>query len=549
MQIKYHKPTAGTGKATLYLARIIDNEVKVLAYAGSAPISTSGSAIKTLSWGVNWTISYPPSQIYIMIQYHVGGNYPGAEPVGSTTSRTVSQYLRYNSTTDHYIGNTSLSSWTAGLPLGSPYFEPAVKYINTDQIPVANVGISGNTLSVPLADVTTPASDSSTISAAYEMAVAYFVLGGMDLKTVVTELLRAAGLVPDIPGTALPGSTTFYTSSTYDYLTCVQELIRGGNCGIRASIAEPGKIEVRPRDTIDGTPVASFTTAPDGSGERSITSHNLTAHWMAEKATQAILAENATSSGLPLAIETDDALMDGSLCRELQSPLRGITADSSMGTHLLLATAAGGKMVQLHTNIYEGEMVLVGYRSDIWNLDGASAGGKPITIKVPEYGANGTAIPTEVEFSGGCTRVSLNNIRTADRSEIARSMGLTGDAISNTARTLPDTSFIFARYDDYTTQETGIAEDSVTLVEFLQDGGTVLASQNDAGYLKTVSDAAGYLHVCAVMPSSPGGYATNDPIAAVRFTMGGTTRTAVLDNPKYAVGGQAIHCDIRMREA
>lgn len=506
-------------------------------------------ATATLTWSVDWTIDGPAADYVIGIRYRTDGNQSGATYKGATDPQTVPTSRYYFTYGDKTGSDWNFIPYESTLQ-GWSFPEVAVTFDYPDTIPTADVGISGAALSVPLGDVTTPSGAYiSTLRAAYQLAIAYQVFGGTDIYTVVHEMIEHAGLVPDIPAGALLGQTTYYTSSTYDYLTCVQELIKGGNYGARASIEEPGCIIIRPRHTIDDTPAASFSTAPGGSGEHAIVSHNMTAHWMAEKATQAIIAEDATTSGLPLAIETDDALMDGSLCRELQSPLRGITADSSMGTHLLLATAAGGKMVQLHTNIYEGEIVLAGYRSEIWNLAGDHAGGKPISIEVPEYGAQGTAVPTAVEFGGGCTRVSLDNIRTADRSEVARSMGLTGDAISNTARTLPNTSYIFARYDDYTTQETGLAPGSVTAVEFLADGGTVLASQTDTNFIKTAEDAAGYLHICTVMPATIAGYAASTPIAAVRFTMGGTARTAVLDNPKYALGGQALHADIRVRRA
>ena len=505
---------------------------------------------KTLTWSVDWTIDAPASDYVIGVWVANTNSNLYAAYMGSSAPQTAPVDRFYWKYGDTPYSEDGLWHFTPGIGTGNTaYPEVAVLFDYHDTIPRADVSVSGLTLSVPIADVTVKNVDCiSTPRPAYQLTVSYQVYNGTSISSIVTDLLTAAGLVPDIPGGSLLGMTTYYTTSTYDYLTCILELIKGNNYGARASVTEPGKIEVRPRETIDDTSVVSYSTAPGGSAEHAIISHNLTAHWMAEKATQAILAENVTSSGLPLAIESDDRLLDGSLAEELQSPLRGITADSSMGTHLLLATAAGGQMVQLHTNVYEGEIVLTGYRTEIWNLSGSNACGRPIGLEVPEYGAQGTAIPTAVEFGGGCTKVTLDNIRTADRSEVARSMGLTGDAISNTSRTLPNTSYIFARYDDYATQETGISTGTVTAVEFLADGGTVLASQTDTTYIKTVEDAAGYFHICTVLPASVAGYATSTPISAVRFTMGGSSRTAVLDNPKYALGGQALHADIRFRE-
>ena len=99
------------------------------------------------------------------------------------------------------------------------------------------------------------------------------------------------------------GTTTYYTSSTYDFLTCIQEMVRGANYGLQMPVTGPGLVRVLPRQTVSDTPAAGFATdmEPSTPGERVILSHSLTQHWMAEKATVAMLAENATESGLPLA--------------------------------------------------------------------------------------------------------------------------------------------------------------------------------------------------------------------------------------------------------
>jgi hypothetical protein len=273
---------------------------------------------------------------------------------------------------------------------------------------------------------------------------------------------------------------------------------------------------------------------------------------MAEKATAAYLSENSTESGLPLALETDDELMEGSLVKALQSPLRGVTVDETLGTHRLMALAAGGKVRQLHTNIIEGTVTLAGYRADIWELtSGSYAGGLPIRLIVPQYGFDGTAIPTAIELGDGITKVTLDNIRTADRSEVARSMGLTADAISNTSQKLPATSYIFAKMDTYTTQEAGMALGTVTLVRWILQDGTEATRQDNANLIKTVADSAGYAHVCAVKGESVYGWAAdpNNPIAAVEFTMDGVAYTVPLANTKFAIAGQRLHTDIRFRKA
>lgn len=541
------------------LYRISNGQVSY-AYGGDPlyyelPSASASSADYTeteLTINVDWEIPSPAGEYFIAL--FIDASIRGF--VKCATSSHICATTYHKKSVLDLRAPSSLSAYTAGpIPAwvtGQPtyYFEPGIIFDYTDTVQGSDIVITENYVDVPKQDVTTPSNAcATTVDPAYQLYIDYMIASATELLTVATELVTAAGLTPDLAAGASIGATTFYQTSTFDYLTCIQEILRGGNYGIRASITEPGKAEIYPRNTIDDTPAAELTTAPYGTGERKVVSHQLTAHWMAEKATQAMIAENATSSGLPIALETDDALLDGSLVKALQTPLRGMTADSTMGTHLLMAVSAGGKVNQLHTNIIEGTMVLAGYRTDIWNLSGDRVGGKPVTITVPEYGAHGIAVPTEIELGNGCTRVSLDNIRGADRSEQARSMGLTQDAISNNASQIPATAYIFARFDDYATEQSGVTPGTVTSVEFIADGGSVLATQNDTNYIRTVTDAVGYLHICAVLPASVTGYAANTPVTQVRFTMDGTARTAVLDNPKYALAGQAMHADIRVRRS
>lgn len=387
-----------------------------------------------------------------------------------------------------------------------------------------------------------------TLDPAIGFIISYFISGAASIQGIVKDLISGAGLTEDTIVTDM-GQTTYYSTSTYDYLTCIQELIAGGRYGIEASIGEAGKIIVRRMHTTAETPVASFTTDPSSAGEQAILAHDLTAHWMAEKATQAYIAENATSSGLPVALETDDALMNNSLVEIMQCPLRSVITDNSLGTHDLMANAAGGKMVQLHTNVFEGKMTLAGYRLDIWDFTASYCGGMPIGIDVPEYGAQGTAVPTEIIFGNGVTQVSLDNIRSAERNEISNSMSKTDDAISNNASSVPNSVYIFARLDTYETKN-GVTPGAITSVSLLDSTG-VTYTQSDGTYIKTAKDSAGYIHVLAVFRTAdvPGGYAPVRPIERVAVTWNGVQRIAIFDNPKYAYGGQNVHVDIRMKSA
>lgn len=509
--------------------------------------STSRTEYKNVEWAVGWNIAGPPGEYFLGMQVTVdkSGAWYGYGWHGSTSRRTTSTY---------YISGDG-SSWSQ-VSSGDYLPEIACDFTRESVVTASSVIYSGTSVAVPHSAVPHPSAAYLTIlNSAMRIYLDYFILAGTTLQSIVRELIVAAGMEPDLdPGIDL-GTTTYYTSSTFDYLTCIQEIVRGGRYGLRMPVTEPGMVKVLPRHTVDDTPVAEFTTDMDPSvvGERVILSHSLTQHWMAEKATVAMMAENSTESGLPLAFETDDELMDGSLVKALQSPLRGVGADATLGTHQLMANAAGGRIVQLHTNVMEGQIVVAGYRTDVWVMAssqaGDYAGGNPVRIAVPEAGVDAVAIPTEIELGDGTTKITLDNIRRADRSEVARSMGLTADAISNNTQSLPSTCFVFAKVGTYATQETGITPGTVTQVQWLKDGGTAAATQSDANYIRTAEDAAGYYHVCAVMGASPVGYAPDTPITHVAFTMGGTVYKAVLDNPKYSLGGQALHADIRFRKA
>ena len=269
----------------------------------------------------------------------------------------------------------------------------------------------------------------------------------------------------------------------------------------------------------------SISTDPTAEGEKVILSHQLTAHWASEKATVAYIAENALASGLPLALETDDGLMAGALTEALQVPLSSVTVDNTLGTHDMIAHRAGGAIKKLHTNVIEGTVALAGYRPGIWDLAGAGIGGLPIEVDVPEYRAQGVAIPTEVELGGGTTTIKLDNIRTQDRSGVAQSMGLVEGTVANDATLLPKTVYIFGKADDEHDNQVwpGYTFKELASIIIMRADGTV-AGQTNANYLRAVTDEAGYLHLLAVFPAD-GGTWTSPSRLTPRPPRGQSTRT------------------------
>lgn len=497
----------------------------------------TGQVERTFHWSVNWTLNGPASNYRIGAEYEAGGS-SYYRTRGYKWSET-----RYTATS--YQKSSNGSTWS-DVADSEKLPEVAIKFSrNNGSLPVGSLTASGNTIIVPESLIPAPAGTYlSTLAPKGRYIVAsYFSANSSFLMSIAEDLIRDAGLKPSVE-ISDNASTSYYTSSTFDYQTCVLELLKAGHYGLKPSDVDPGTVRILPKHTVDESPILNVSTAPGGEDARRIVSHDITAHWMAEKATVAYIAENTTSSGLPIALESDDALMDDSLVSDLGSPLRSVTADTTLGTHALLANTAGGKMVQLHTNVFEGSLTLAGYVTAIWDLFGLGAGGQPIGVEIPEYGASGVAVPTEVVFEDGVSKVKLDNIRTADRSEVANSMGLTADAISNTASSLPETVYIFARADTYNAQEYGLTV-SPTKVEILTGSGTTLFTQTSATYIKYTEDAAGYGHVLAIMQDASA-IAPSDPIKAVRINDGIWCR---VDNPKFAYDGQTVHVDVRFKHA
>ena len=380
------------------------------------------------------------------------------------------------------------------------YPDPAIIYrIDGAELSPASVPHSGYTASVPVTTVESDTPDleeDASVLGGASLYMTYLTPSAMDINAIVGGLINSAGC--DYDGSAGDlGSVSFYDTSTFDTLTSVLQFVRPKNMGL---VDRAGVITLLPRHTIDESGAVTYTTEGDGSGAV-ITSHNLTLHWMADKATWAIISQD--SAGTPMSMESDDALLDGSLSKALGVPVRGATSDRTMGEYSLLAIGAGGEMVQKRTNVIEGSVTLAGYHTEAWDVngDGGYAGGRPVRLVVPQYAFDGVVVPTEITFKDGRTELKLDNIRTADRSEVANSMGLTEDAVSNSAYT--ETVHIFARIRDYQTDIMGgrVIMSSYPITLWAQ--GTPI-SVTSSGTITV--DSAGYCHVSAYLAPDPTGH-------------------------------------------
>ena len=468
------------------------------------------SSINRVSWGADRSTDRPT----------VSGTYYRSADGSSWNEYTESAKTELGAVFTHQgaslspslatISNTQISIAKASIPEG-----PTATYLTTEE---KGVGI----------------------------LVDYYVVNKAPLADIIRELIERAGLNPSI-GSANLGLVTLYTLATSDYLTAVHEIIDARGYGIKDTIIDAGTIALLPEHTTAETPVLSITTDPAAAGQKIILAHQLTAHWAAEKATVAYIAENATASGLPLALQTDDGQTDGSLIEALQAPLSIINVDNTLGSHDMMAHRAAGAIRKLHTNTIEGTVTLAGYRPGIWDLMGSGIGGLPIELNVPEYRAQGVVIPTEVELADGVTIAKLDNIRTQDRSGLAQSMGLVEGSISNDASQLPKTVYIFGKADG--ANQLGGTFQGLTAITLVREDGTTLR-QASGTYLRSISDGAGYLHLLAVLPEAAGSYTSTSPIimAIGEITTGeGSQHISAAIEPHYILDNQNIHIDIRLR--
>lgn len=540
---------AGLVEARFYLM-VKDGSTFQVIEEGSDSVSFSQSGYVRVGDDVNWTI--PEGSVYIGVWIQ------GWYSTPRTTACIATSTTRYFTTGTRYIYHGRPSGiFTASASGASSQPEVKLQYCaDAGAVSTADITTSNKTASVPLAslpaDIEVEEGDAeiTTDERGVGLYLDYYPAEGLPVSALVSIITQCAGMKADLPDTADLGTLTYYTTSTYDYLTCLHELIRAANMGLKDTLTagDGGLIKIRPRHTIDETPTAEYTTDPTGAGIRAVIQHELTRHWMSEKATVAIISENATSSGLPIALETDDRRFSESLADAMGSPLRSISADATAGTHALLGIAAGGKMVQLHTNVVEGTVTLAGYRTTAWDLSDDGEGGRPIKLNIPEASVDDTAVPTEIILGQGVTRVALDNIRRADRSEVAVSMGLTADGVSNASASLPDTVYLFATQLNYNTDAGNLPSPINLGIALYDPTGTVLATQTSGDYIRHYEDAAGYHHLLVYFPGTAQGIAVAQPVSGIGtgYPLSNAAHVLPLDNPRYVLANQAVHLDVRI---
>ena len=255
----------GSGKFILYRNGYAIAETAMVQFLHKAQNnSTNITAHATLTIDVDWTLEGSPSEYMV-------GAYVQTSGMGSGSIGTIDEGFDYKS------GFTTVSSayysgdgWNWGQLTGN-HPEIAINFEIPTSIATANVSTSGNNVYVQQSAFPVySASYLSVVDRGIRIYIDYLISGAAGLVNIVRDLIEWAGLTPDMVGTISLASTTFYTTSTYDYMTCIQEILKSGNYAVKASIDEPGKVQVRSRHTVSETPSQTFTTDPMVSGKQVI---------------------------------------------------------------------------------------------------------------------------------------------------------------------------------------------------------------------------------------------------------------------------------------
>lgn len=365
-----------------------------------------------------------------------------------------------------------VTSWTDGLgrdgePDGRTWTEAPYRRVTYDAWQTASIPASSVTVRDGLAVIMDTAIPSPPLPEhvtlmvkAEKVRCTFLSTDSVRIADLVSALAVNSGLPSDVPDL---GTCTYYDTGQHDALTIISKFADAS--AAMPMCDEEGTLRICPRYTVDDTPAAVLTTE-DPTAPYPVIEHRITRRWMADKATWAVISTD-TAEEHPISMETDDALLPGSLSAEMGIPMRGSTADDTLGDRSLLAVGTGGRILQSRYNVIEGTVTVGGYLTDIWSPPQYSqykAGMRPVSVRIPEYGTDAAAVPTEVTYRDGRTIIALDNVRRADRSEVAVSMGLTADAIANSAYT--ECVHIFARVWDARTESgghTGTVQGPITL--------------------------------------------------------------------------------------
>jgi len=348
----------------------------------------------------------------------------------------------------------------------------------------------------------------------------------------------------------------YYSTSTFDYLTCIQELMNcAGNDGsvvcIRSSLVYPGVVEIVLRALITYSDNGRIlTTSPTGTGYRVIVGDpNISVNWESESGTVVCLSSRKVNDvEVPLAIQTDDRLWgDNSLIKRLNDELITYVTDATSQRYGLLSIAAESAIRKVHHNNVEGSLILYGLWASMWGFTGELGAGLAFSLTYPSASLNLSKMkPTKLIMSGRNTALTMDNVREDNRNSVFSTIEKASDGQTYSVNSIPDTAYVFGRRN---ITLSSVAPSSVSIIG---ENGTVLGTQTTNITLTedTCSATAGdgYVHISVLFDDSASvtaGYATSEAIKYVKLEYDSLVVYVPLVRYMNAWGGQYVHVDVR----
>ncbi|MFA5744388.1 MAG: InlB B-repeat-containing protein, partial [Candidatus Nanoarchaeia archaeon] len=510
-------------------------------------VATSGSVVDH-AWNCDYIV-YPGDYLYYAIEV-INSTIPSQSVYYGTSSKFESDdFWVYN------YGGVATGWKKVGVsvnPGNTIWPTVEVEYEDTPRvIDISSVTISGaNIIVVP---------DSIAVNSAYDSAIAIiatFFSSGRPASTMVSDLIRRAGLYTD--GLATPTkSLAYYDTSSYDYLTCVQDLIgaaadsgsyQGSLMTVQASVTYPRMILCRYKHRLIDTPYKEITTAPFGVGNKIVRSHTLQRTFETETS-RPILLSTLETNGTPIALQTDDLLYgSASLEERLGYKTITITTDNTLQTHAALSMSAEAMIKKAHRNTLEGQAVLSKVTPLFWSQDGDAVygAGKVLTLDIPQYGASTNAITRIMTIKGYFTTLDLDNVRLDNRTILNQSITRGQDAQTYSIATLPSAAYIFVRLEDVISSNVGdyVSVELVDATDDIVGTSSIIRLTTDNA---SPDATGGYVHVSALFDVLPAGYATTAPIKYIYMHTTTQTYVALITEPVYAWPGQYVHVSVRGR--
>lgn len=347
--------------------------------------------------------------------------------------------------------------------------------------------------------------------------------GLVPIITGAVSLIERTGISCDASLVDSQYGVVWYLTSTYDYLSVIQEMVGSDYC-IQADPSYPGQLMIKPAGTIKDDVSATLVMSPDKNGEYCI-SASKTKRAVPSRITRPTIQTESNDPNIPpMSIQTDDCLYEDSVERRIGWPMIEIYTDKSLRDRTAVANIANNYIAKLHRSDLDGTIELTENLLPIWSSSrDVTAGGRHLVLIDDEGSHN--VIANLVTISGRKMSISLDSIRPDNAIPLGGAVIRADNAQGSTD--MPDTVYIYVR------KETTVAtRGNIEVIRSIYDP-LVMEYYNEV-------DEGGYHHSIGYIGPSQTGYATDDALIGVRIG------EVVFPIPEtHAWPNQSIYVDVR----